>query len=130
MKADAGTISLPLAAPAPQPRSVAPRWLALRRSRRTQLGLLVIVFVGAVTLLAPLLGRYDPTFGDYDQLLAAPSPAHLFGTDNFGRDVLARVLTGYRVSIPVGGRLGGGGGRGRVAARVACRLLRRPGRQR
>jgi peptide/nickel transport system permease protein len=101
MNADAGTISLPLAAPAPQPRSAAPRWLALRRSRRTQLGLLVIVFVGAVTLLAPLLGRYDPTIGDYDQLLAAPSPAHLFGTDNFGRDVLARVLAGYRVSIPV-----------------------------
>jgi peptide/nickel transport system permease protein len=101
MNADARTITLPLAAPAAPPRSVAPRWLALRRSRRTQLGLLIILFVGAVTLLGPLLGRYDPTYGDYDQLLAPPSLAHLFGTDNFGRDVLARVLAGYRVSIPV-----------------------------
>jgi peptide/nickel transport system permease protein len=101
MSAGARTISATLATRAPQPQARSPRWLAFRRSRRTQFGLLLILFVVAATLLAPVIGRYDPTYGDYDHILAKPSFAHLFGTDNFGRDVLARVLAGYRVSILV-----------------------------
>jgi peptide/nickel transport system permease protein len=59
------------------------------------LALLVVVIFGAQ--LAP----YDPTLPSYGDLLAAPSGAHPFGTDEIGRDVLSRVLAGARVSLAV-----------------------------
>src|SRR5262249_56220519 len=52
-------------------------------------------------LLAPVIGRYDPNYGNFDNILGNPSWAHIFGTDNFGRDVYTRVLYGYRVSMLV-----------------------------
>lgn len=98
--------SVPIAAPlaAQAERAAArPGWrLALRRSPRTLVGLAIILVVVAVALLAPVIRRYDPNYGDFDHILGSPSSAHLFGTDNFGRDVLARVFYGYRVSMLVG----------------------------
>jgi peptide/nickel transport system permease protein len=73
----------------------------LARSRRTLIGFAVIALVGVVALLAPIIGRYDPTYGDFSLMLAAPSWQHFFGTDNFGRDVWARVVLGYRISMIV-----------------------------
>jgi len=66
------------------------------------IGLIVVLVTITLTLLAPVIDRYDPNFGNFDDLLASPSTAHIFGTDNFGRDVFARVLWGYRVSLAVG----------------------------
>jgi peptide/nickel transport system permease protein len=77
-------------------------WLTLRRSNRTLIGLAIVLIVVALTLLAPVIGRYDPNFGDFDNILGRPTTAHIFGTDNFGRDVFTRVLYGYRVSMLVG----------------------------
>lgn len=65
------------------------------------IGAMIILIVSVAALLAPILATNNPTFGDFDNLLAGPSTKHFFGTDNFGRDVLARVLYGYRVSIIV-----------------------------
>jgi len=56
----------------------------------------------AASLAAPLVAPSDPGEIDLDAALAAPSPAHPFGTDAFGRDVLARVIHGARVSLGVG----------------------------
>jgi peptide/nickel transport system permease protein len=61
------------------------------------LGLLV-----AAALLVPLLSPYDPTAHDFDQLLRPPSLAHPFGTDNFGRDVLTRILYGAAIDLRIG----------------------------
>jgi peptide/nickel transport system permease protein len=94
-------ISTPLTAQADR-AGVRPQWwLALRRSNRTVIGLAIVLAVTALALLAPAIDRYDPNFGDFDNLLAGPSRAHIFGTDNFGRDVFARVVHGYRVSMLV-----------------------------
>ena len=60
--------------------------------------LLVVVLAGA---LAPWLAGYDPNASG-DEVLAAASPAHWFGTDDLGRDVFARVLFGARISLVVG----------------------------
>ena len=95
-------ISTPLAAQAERIGVRPAWWLTLRRSSRTLIGLAIVLAVTALTLLAPAIDRYDPTFGDFDNLLAGPSRDHFFGTDNFGRDVFARVLYGYRVSLVVG----------------------------
>lgn len=53
-------------------------------------------------LVYPFLSPYDPTTPDFTQTpLAAPSPAHLLGTDNFGRDILTRLAHGGRVDLVV-----------------------------
>jgi peptide/nickel transport system permease protein len=73
----------------------------LRRSRRATIGLLLVALIVLLAAFAPAIGRYDPTFGDFANILAAPTGDHPAGTDGFGRDVLVRVLYGYRVSIVV-----------------------------
>lgn len=65
------------------------------------MGAALIAGLVLVALLAPLLARYQPA----DQIaprLQAPSQMHLLGTDEFGRDVLARIIYGARISIFVG----------------------------
>jgi peptide/nickel transport system permease protein len=76
-------------------------FVALRKSRRTIVGLSIAGIVCVLALTAPWLARYDPTFGDFGSVLTEPSRKHLFGTDGFGRDVFARVVYGYRVSMAV-----------------------------
>jgi peptide/nickel transport system permease protein len=55
-----------------------------------------------VAIFAPLVSPYDPLKQDLSSLLASPGPTHLLGTDNVGRDVLARVIWGSRVSLVAG----------------------------
>jgi peptide/nickel transport system permease protein len=77
------------------------RWTALRRSPRTMIGLAIVVAICVIAVAAPVVGRYDPTYGDFSAMLTGPSVEHLFGTDGFGRDVFARVAYGFRVSMVV-----------------------------
>lgn len=65
-------------------------------------GLLLLVIIVTSMLLAPLLTPYDPLGMDDENQLLAPSLAHPFGTDLFGRDVLTRVLYGARISLSIG----------------------------
>lgn len=55
----------------------------------------------AVALAAPLVAPYDPIYQDAAVRLAVPSLAHPFGTDNFGRDILSRVIWGTRVDLQI-----------------------------
>lgn len=55
----------------------------------------------AVALAAPLLAPYDPIYQDAAVRLAMPSLAHPFGTDNFGRDILSRVIWGTRIDLQI-----------------------------
>lgn len=52
-----------------------------------------------VALFAPVVAPYDPVWQDTTARLLPPSLAHPFGTDNFGRDVLSRVIWGARVDL-------------------------------
>jgi len=56
----------------------------------------------AAALLAPLLTPYDPIAQDLTRRLRPPSGAHPFGTDEFGRDLLSRILHGGRLSLVIG----------------------------
>ncbi len=63
-----------------------------------------LAILGASLLLALLPGLfapYDPDAFDYNALLAAPSWAHPFGADNFGRDMLSRVIHGYTIDLQI-----------------------------
>ena len=64
--------------------------------------LLVVVFVGCA-LFAPWLAPQDPAHIDLPVRLMSPSPAHWFGTDELGRDILSRIINGARISMLVGG---------------------------
>ncbi len=68
--------------------------------RRTNLRLVVgaalLAGTSIMTLGAPFFAPYSPDFYDLDAILMPPGPAHLFGTDEIGRDVLSRVIWGGR----------------------------------
>lgn len=63
-------------------------------------GLLAAIVLAG--LFAPVLTPYDPYSQDLAAALQPPGMAHPFGTDNFGRDLLTRVLYGIRVDLPIG----------------------------
>ena len=75
---------------------------ALRRDVASMIGLAGLLLILLLTLLAPLLAPHDPLYQNYRARYEPPgSAAHLFGTDDLGRDVLSRVLWGGRESLGV-----------------------------
>jgi peptide/nickel transport system permease protein len=64
-------------------------------------GAVTLTVVALAVLLPHVIGA-DPTAIDVDRILAPPSAGHWFGTDDFGRDLLARVIYGTRLSLVVG----------------------------
>lgn len=62
----------------------------------------VIILLVLIAIFAPLLAPYDPNLQDYSALLQGPSKAHLLGTDEYGRDLLSRIIYGTRISLSVG----------------------------
>jgi peptide/nickel transport system permease protein len=65
------------------------------------LGLFMVLLVVVIALTAPLTTRYGPNDQDYTVRLQAPSLSHLMGTDEFGRDLWARIAYGSRISLQV-----------------------------
>jgi|GEM_PF-6455053 len=72
------------------------------------LGVIICLAWILLAILAPVIAPYDPIAQDLTLRLQAPSAEHLFGTDNFGRDIFSRVIYGGRYSL-----LPDGGDRGR-----------------
>ncbi|MFJ4784031.1 ABC transporter permease [Streptomyces sp. NPDC088794] len=86
---------------APGPRAAARAWRTLRSSRTATVGLAIVAVHVLIALLAPLLTSYDPIANDASHALLGPSADHWAGTDQYGRDVLARVLYGGRYALGV-----------------------------
>jgi peptide/nickel transport system permease protein len=74
----------------------------LLRRKGAVFGLFVIALLVALAVLAPLLSPYDPNAQTWTAVRQAPSALHWFGTDEVGRDVLARVIYGARASLMAG----------------------------
>ena len=74
----------------------------LSRDRAAVAGLLVVAVLVVVAVLAPAIVPYDPIDQSFRIKLQAPSAEHPLGTDEFGRDVLSRILVGTRVALGVG----------------------------
>jgi peptide/nickel transport system permease protein len=77
-------------------------WNRFRKNPLSLIALFVIMGLGTVAVAAPLIAPYDPTSIDVYNVLSPPDRAHLFGTDELGRDVLSRMVWGSRVSLKVG----------------------------
>jgi peptide/nickel transport system permease protein len=63
---------------------------------------LVLVALVAVAVAAPLVAPASPTAQDLEHRYAPPSRERIMGTDNFGRDILSRIIWGARISLGVG----------------------------
>ena len=76
-------------------------WRQLRHNRMALAGVAIVIIMFVLALLAPLY-NHDPGAIDITQRLMPPGWGHLLGTDDLGRDVLARILFGARISLLVG----------------------------
>lgn len=80
----------------------------IRRSKLAMAGLCLVTLVFLTALLGPLIWTLDPLEINLDLIIQEPygpkppSPAHPFGTDDLGRDLLARIIYGARISLQVG----------------------------
>ena len=79
-------------------------WRRLKKSRNAMLGLALITIIIVAALIAPLIFDYESQVVQQNipERLQGPSLQHLFGTDNLGRDILARVMYGARTSLMIG----------------------------
>ena len=77
-------------------------WRRLRRNKAAVAGMSVIILLVIVAVLAPVLAPFDPNQTNISQRLQGPSSEHPLGTDNFGRDMLSRIIYGSRISLYVG----------------------------
>lgn len=85
------------------------RQLKLRKFLRNRLavtGTAITLLMVLLAVLAPAISRQGPYEMVVSQRLTAPSAAHLFGTDTFGRDLFSRVVYGARISMGVGAGVG------------------------
>ncbi|WP_210878548.1 ABC transporter permease [Roseovarius autotrophicus] len=89
----------PTAPPRSQWRDV---WDQFRSHRGALIGSIVLFVIIAGVFLGPLVWPYDATFIDIRARNQGPSWAHPFGTDQLGRDMLARMMAGGQTSIAVG----------------------------
>ncbi|HEX2555555.1 MAG TPA: ABC transporter permease [Microvirga sp.] len=97
--------TIPVSAPAAPEAIETPgrrAWRRLKRRRGAMVGLAVIVIVVLAAIFAPWISPYDPIQQSWSAVRKAPSAAHWFGTDEVGRDVLARILYGARASLLAG----------------------------
>lgn len=69
------------------------------RRKTAVIGFLFIVFILILAVIGPNITPYDPNAYDYSAILAGPSARHLWGTDEFGRDVFSRILAGTQLSL-------------------------------
>ncbi len=77
-------------------------WQILKKNKLGMVCLGIVVVLIAIAILAPLISPYDPDAQTLSNMLKPPSAEHPFGTDEYGRDILSRVIYGCRISLSVG----------------------------
>jgi peptide/nickel transport system permease protein len=105
---DIPTVSLGIPAPVfgdDQDSSLSPAQLAWRRFRRNKMAMgaaIILLLLVLMSVVGPLLYKVSPDLVDPRNFRQAPNAAHALGTDSAGRDVLARLMAGGRVSLAIG----------------------------
>ena len=95
--------------PAFRPLTDIGRWERLRNAVRRfrtvsamgTVALVAWILLFVIAIAAPVLAPYPPNEADYGAVRQGPSPAHLLGTDNLGRDILSRIIHGARITLMV-----------------------------
>lgn len=73
----------------------------LARNKLALFGTLLVIIVVLSAIFADIIAPYDPALQDIPNKFSMPSGEHLLGTDNYGRDILSRIIFGGRVSLLV-----------------------------
>jgi oligopeptide transport system permease protein len=77
-------------------------WRRLRKNKLAMGGLVVMILLTLLAIFAPMFSHYDYATQDLKSVNLKPSADHLFGTDDFGRDMWVRVWWGTRISLFIG----------------------------
>ncbi len=77
-------------------------WRTFRKNRIAVIGLVLTLIIGLIAILAPVISPYSPVEQDVLNQYNPPGGEHFFGTDNYGRDILSRIIWASRISLIVG----------------------------
>ena len=79
-------------------------WFRFRKNKLAMLGLITILLLATIALICPLFLDYetDVIQQNMSERLLSPSAEHWFGTDQYGRDLFARIVWGTRTSLSIG----------------------------
>ena len=77
-------------------------WDTLKKNKAALAGLVVIILLIFLAIFGDLLAPYDPEYSDMAHTFVKPCAEYWFGTDQLGRDIFSRVLSGTKVSLLVG----------------------------
>jgi peptide/nickel transport system permease protein len=77
-------------------------WKRLKKNKMAMFGLVIIIILFLTAIFADFIAPYSYEDQDLLNMFQTPSRAHLFGTDEFGRDIFSRIVYGSRISLEVG----------------------------
>ncbi|MEG0541307.1 MAG: ABC transporter permease, partial [Angelakisella sp.] len=77
-------------------------WKRLKKNKLAVLGLITLLLIIFLAIFAEQIAPYSYSEQDYSNTFQGPSKEHWMGTDNYGRDILSRVIFGTRVSLQIG----------------------------
>jgi peptide/nickel transport system permease protein len=77
-------------------------WGFCRRNPLGAIGAVIVIAMMVMAAGAEVLSSYDPLANDFSAMLAPPDAQHWLGTDQFGRDLLSRIIHGARTALEVG----------------------------
>ena len=84
---------------APASSMIADAWARLRKNKAAVVSLGILIVIILLAIFAPVFSKYDFAFTDYSNVYSTPTKEHIFGCDQFGRDLWTRVWMGTRISL-------------------------------
>ena len=76
-------------------------WLRLKKNKAATVSLFVLIAIILLAIFAPVFSKYSFKDTDYSLVFATPSKEHIFGADQFGRDMWVRTWMGTRISLMI-----------------------------
>ena len=77
-------------------------WRKLKKNKLAVVSMVLLAVIFFVGIFGGMIAPQNYAAQNYDEVLMAPNKAHLFGTDNFGRDIFSRILYGCKYTILIG----------------------------
>ncbi|MDD2957511.1 MAG: ABC transporter permease [Lachnospiraceae bacterium] len=86
---------------APASGMIADAWLRLRKNKAAVVALFILIAIILLAVFAPVFSKYSFSDTDYGSVFAQPNADHIFGADQFGRDMWVRIWMGTRISLMI-----------------------------
>ena len=86
---------------APASTMLADAWIRLKKNKAAVVALFILIGIILLAIFAPIFSKYSFRDTDYNNVYGFPSAAHIFGADQFGRDLWVRTWMGTRISLMI-----------------------------